>query len=230
MKNLFETQYNKTAQEFNTLYLDQVAHQSTSAFFNKLTEDVLDRVDNKNVLDLGCGAGTDSTFYTSKGFTYSGLDASKEMCGLAAKNTHVQEIRNETFSETVSYNDKQFGLIVSKYAMQTAEDIQPIYNNVERLLDTNGYFVFLVVHPFRQFLEKKKEKKDYFKKEIVESIIFDGAIKVYEPTHTLMEYLSDEFLKKFSLISIKEGSDFPASEQIGGDIYPTYMIITAQKK
>jgi hypothetical protein len=64
----------------------------------------------------------------------------------------------------------------------------------------------------------------------VESIIFDGKIIVTEPTHTLSEYLSGDFLQKFNLIQIKEGSDFPNSEQINGDIYPTYLIVVAQKR
>lgn len=130
----------------------------------------------------------------------------------------------------MSYEEQQFGLIVSKYAMQTAEDINTIYKESFRMLDDGGYFAFLVVHPFRQFLEKKKIGKDYYKKETIQSIIFGGKIIVTEPTHTLSEYINKSFLEKFSLIDLKEGSDFPNSEQIGGDIYPTYIIIVAQKK
>ena len=226
----FETQYNKTAVEFNKFYIDQEAHQSTNPFFALITDDITLVVQNKNVLDLGCGAGADAKFYADKGFTYSGVDASEKMCVLAKQNNFVSEIRNETFSKKISHEDKKFGLIVSKYAMQTAEYIEPIYKEVERMLDDKGYFIFLVVHPLRQFLEKKKSGKDYFKKEFVESIIFDGKILVTEPSHTLSEYINKDFFNKFSLVDIKEGYDFPNSEQIGGDIYPTYLIITAQKK
>ncbi len=230
MKDNFETQYDKNAVEFNEFYLAQEAHQSTDAFFSIITDDLVSNINNKKVLDLGCGAGADASFYTQKGFVYSGADASEEMCVLAKENKNVTDIRNESFSCKLSFGDKSFGLIVSKYAMQTAENIAPIYDETYRMLDDNGYFIFLIVHPMRQFLEKKKNGKDYFKQEFVQSVIFDGKITVTEPTHTLSEYLSDDFLKKFSLLSIKEGYDFPASEQIGGDIYPTYLIITAQKK
>ncbi len=64
----------------------------------------------------------------------------------------------------------------------------------------------------------------------MESIIFDGKITVTEASHTLSEYLNSDFLNKFSLVDIKEGYDFPASEQINGDIYPTFLIIVVQKK
>lgn len=114
--------------------------------------------------------------------------------------------------------------------MQTSAEIAPIYDEAARLLKKGGHFAFLVTHPIRQFIEKKKTGKDYFKKEIVESVIFAGAITVYEPTHTLREYLGKDFTKHFSLIALEEGPEFPAAEKIGGDNYPTYLIIVAQKK
>ncbi len=230
MKDNFEKQYNKTADEFNEFYDNQEAHVSTDAFFSVITNKVVSDSKNKKVLDLGCGPGKDSIFYTQKGFTYFGVDTSVEMCALAKKDKNVSDIRNESFSSKMSFEDKQFGLIVSKYAIQTAPDIKPIYQEVSRILDDEGYFVFLVVHPMRQFIEKKKQGKDYFKKELVESIIFDGKITVVESSHTLGEYLNADFLKKFSLVDIKEGYDFPASEQINGDVYPTFLIVVSQKK
>ncbi|MFA7309210.1 MAG: class I SAM-dependent methyltransferase [Patescibacteria group bacterium] len=230
MSDVFEKQYNKTAQEFHESYLNKEAHQSTEAFFDVISKGIISNITNKNVLDLGCGAADDAAFYTKKGFTYYGLDVSKEMCNLAQKNKHVAEVRNESFSRHVSYEAGKFGLVVSKYAMQTSKDIAPIYSEVFRMLDVNGYFIFLVVHPFRQFLEKKKERKDYYKKELIESVIFSGKITVIEPSHTLSEYINKDFLLKFSLVDIREGSDFPSSEQIGGGMYPTYLIIVARKK
>lgn len=228
MSDNFETQYDTTARDFNEFYLNQEVHQSTDIFFKAINE--LSDVKTTKVLDLGCGAGADATFYTQKGFSYYGLDASKEMCALAEQNEKVTEIKNESFSNTISYNDGQFDLVVSKYAIQTSQNIKPIYDQVERVLAKDGYFVFLVVHPMRQFLEKKKDGKNYFEKEIVKSVIFEGKIIVSEPSHTLSEYINKDFLSKFVLLDIVEGSDFPNSEQINGDIYPTFLIITAQKK
>ena len=230
MSDSFDTQYNKNAKEFNEFYLNHEAHQSTDAFFRIITPDIISAITNKNVLDLGCGAGADAEFYTQKGLSYYGLDASKEMCELAKQNINVSEIKNESFSGKTSYSDSQFGLIVSKYAIQTTEYIAPVYTEASRLLDKNGYFIFLVVHPIRQFIEKKKKGKDYYKKEVVESVIYSGKIIVSEPSHTLSEYINKEFLDNFSLVNLFEGSDFPNSEQIDGDTYPTYLILVAKKK
>lgn len=168
------------------------------------------------------------TYIQSLGISCAGVDSSSEMVALAKQNT-AADIRCEDFAHT-SFESKSFDLITSKWAMQTSPEIDPIYKEAHRLLKSDGYFVFLVVHPIRQFLEKKKPGKSYFEKEIVDSIIFDGAITVYEPSHTLKEYLSETFLSLFTLQSIDEGAEFPAAEQIDGDIYPTHLIVTAQKK
>lgn len=230
MSDNFDTQYDKSANEFQEFYLNQEAHVSTDTFFKMVEKYANLQGENKKILDLGCGAGADAEFYVNKGFEYYGLDASNEMCELAALNKKITEVRNESFSNNISYKSNQFGLVVSKYAMQTSENIAPIFSEVDRVLETNGYFIFLVVHPFRQFIEKKKKGKDYYKKEVVQSVIFGGKIIVTEPTHTLSEYLNKDFLDKFSLTDLYEGSDFPASEQINGDMYPTYLIIVARKK
>ncbi len=200
--------------------------------FNEISDntfkDILKGVHCKNILDLACGNGDMIIYLQALGLSCAGVDISSEMVALATKNTNA-DVRCEDFTNT-SFENESFDLITSKWAIQTSAEIDPIYSEAHRLLKSRGYFVFLTVHPIRQFLEKKKSGKDYFKKEIVDSIIFDGAITVYEPSHTLKEYLSETFFSLFTLIGIEEGAEFPAAEQIDGDIYPTYLIITAQKK
>ena len=218
------TQYNNVADEYKAAF-GEMNLKSVEALNNAL-EPLLPHI--KTAIDFGCGTGDIITYLQAKCITCAGVDSSAEMTAIAKANVSA-DIRTENFAHT-SFEVNSFDLVTSKWAMQTSADIDPIYTEATRILKTGGYFVFLVVHPLRQFLEKKKQGKDYFKKEIVDSIIFDGAITVYEPSHTLMEYFSEIFIKYFSLVKIDEGAEFPAAEQINGDIYPTYLIIVAQKK
>lgn len=223
-KSTLSKQYNAIAEGF----INQ--RENFNKFSDiKLIENTLPMLNNcTHSLDFGCGDGKDILCLQSLGMKCAGVDSSSEMVKVAKENTGA-DIRLEDFANT-SFEDKSFDLITSKWAIQTSPHIDPIYKEAARLLKRNGYIVFLVVHPIRQFIEKKKQGKDYFKKEVVDSVLFDGAITVQEPSHTLTEYLSETFLKNFSLLKIEEGSEFPASEQIGGDNYPTYLIIVAQKK
>lgn len=224
MKNNLSTQYNNVASEFNSVFGEMNA-PSVEAF-NATLEPYL--ANSKTAIDFGCGIGDIIIYLQSRGIVCSGVDSSSEMIA-HAKQIVESDIRCEDFAKT-SFESNSFDLVTSKWAMQTSPNIAPIYDEAARLLKSGGHFVFLVVHPLRQFIEKKKQGKDYFKKEIVESIIFDGAITVYEPSHTLMEYLGKDFIKHFSLIDLVEGAEFPAAEQIEGDTYPTYLIVVGQKK
>lgn len=226
MKKL-EKQYNQFAGKYTDLHVNE-NHGSTDVFFN-IIKKYFPEKGKQHLLDLGCGAGSDFNFYLSNNFVCAGADTSSEMCLLAKQAEPRLDIRNEDFSQT-SFDNESFHFVTTKWALQTSEEIEPVYKEVHRVLVPLGYFCFLTVHPLRQFLEKKHKKKNYFKQEIVESLIFDKQIKVHEPTHTLEEYLSAWFLKHFDLIHLHEGYEFPSAEQIGGDTYPTYLIVIAQKK
>ena len=78
-------------------------------------------------------------------------------------------------------------------------------------------------------VDKKKSGKNYFKKELVESYIFDNSIKVIEPSHTFEEYFSPSFLVNFTIQGFEEGFDSGA-EQVNGDYYPAYFILDARLK
>lgn len=218
-------QYNKIVNDFQSVFYEM--NKKSVIVFNTALDHIL-KNNTKHALDFGCGFGDMIEYLKSKSIACAGVDSSSEMVAIAKEVTGV-DVRCEDFAQT-SFEDESFDLITSKWAMQTSSEIDPIYKEAHRLLKIGGHFVFLVVHPIRQFIEKKKAGKDYFKKEIVNSIIFDGAITVYEPSHTMKEWLSETFLSLFNLKSIDEGAEFPAAEQIGGDIYPTYLIIAAQKK
>jgi len=189
MKTNLSEQYNNFANIFSKTH-DNGNKFTNQIFFNQLRSGGLQ---DKKILDLGCGDGTDMQYYKYR------------------------------FSNNV------FGVVISKYALQTVDEFNNTYQEVARVLKKSGLFVFLVVHPFRQFFEKKSNQKNYFDKKIVNSVLFNGKVVVEEPTHTVQEYLSPEFFKYFSLESFIEKSDFYSAEKIGPDDYPTYLIISAKK-
>ncbi len=130
------------------------------------------------------------------------------------------------YFEKIPFSDQFFDVVISKWALQTSANIDPIYQEIIRVMKPNGQLIFLSCHPMRQFIEKKRKGKDYFKKEIVESVFFDGQVTAKEPSHTMNEYLSPFFFQHFTLEAFEEGFD-SAAEKIDGDIYPSYFIIKA---
>ena len=214
-------QYNPIANTFESAIKE--GNRASNDSFRKILPDITGKI----VLDMGCGDGTDCVFYLKSGAkSVIGLDASRELLKKAKNHVGI-DFQYGLFEKMPFENDK-FDFVFSKYAIMTSVDLEPIFLEVDRVLKSNGTFLFLVTHPIRQFYEKKKINKDYFKKEIVDSVCFDGALTFKEPAHTLKEYFSPFMFKNFNLEAFDERFD-PAAERIV-DTYPGFMILKYVKK
>jgi ubiquinone/menaquinone biosynthesis C-methylase UbiE len=216
-------QYNAFAKKYSEVFLKN-NQDSITAYFRYL--DI--PLEGKAVLDLGCGDGYDLSQIKLKKAAIFGIDASEEMIKLAQQKNPDGTIKLGFF-EKIPFQDHLFDVVISKWAFQTSANIDPIYHEIARVMKQNGQLIYLSSHPIRQFIEKKRKSKDYFKKEIVESVFFDGQVITKEPSHTLNEYLSPTFFEYFTLESYEEGYD-SGVEKVDGDVYPSYFIIKARLK
>ena len=215
-------QYDPLADTFTSV-LDSGNRVSRGAFRKMLPD-----LKGKEVLDIGCGEGSDTAYYLECGASVvAGIDASKELLERGKKKYPAIDFQYGVF-EKIPYDDKKFDIVLSKYAIMTSADLEPIFSEAHRVLKSGGEFVFLVTHPIRQLYEKKKDNKDYFKKEIVESVCFDGALTFKEPTHTLQEYFTSFMVNNFILTAYDEEFD-PAAEKIV-DTYPGFLTLRWVKK
>ena len=180
------------------------------------------------LLDMGCGDGTDLVYYKSLGAKIYGLDASERLIEIAKSRLPEDDIRLGTFEKAV-FPESSFDIVLSKYAIQTAIDMKPVFDKIHKLLKPGGVLMYLVTHPFRQYFEKKQIGADYFKQKVVDSLILNDSMIVREPSHTMNEYLSDDFLRKFDVLLFKECWD-PSAEQVEGRKYPGYFILKARKR
>lgn len=216
-------QYNAFAEKYSEIFVEN-NQDSITAYFRHL--DI--PLSKKRVLDLGCGDGYDLSQIKLKEAAIFGIDSSEEMVRLARQKNPEADIQLGYF-EKIPFSDHFFDVVVSKWSLQTSANIDPIYHEIARVLKPNGQLIYLSSHPIRQFIEKKRKGKDYFQKEIVESVFFDGQVTAKEPSHTLNEYLSPTFFQYFILESYEEGFDSGA-EKVDGDVYPSYLIIKARLK
>jgi len=181
----------------------------------------------KRVLDAGCGEGSDMLYYRSLRANVIGIDSSPEMVS-AAKKRGLDVVLGDF--ESLPFEEQSFDIILSKYAIQTSQNISLVLSEFGRVLKPGGFLQYITVHPMRQFIERKKPAQNYFEQTIVDSVLFDGKLTVQEPTHTMNEYLNSHFLKEFEITYFEEKDHFPASEQIGGQTYPCYLLLQARKR
>jgi ubiquinone/menaquinone biosynthesis C-methylase UbiE len=217
------TQYDGYAEDFS---INQQKQNQTSRTF--MYQFVGTDLSSKKVLDLACGDGIDAEHYRNIGADVIGIDASKELIEIA-KSKYPNNFFDVGFAENLPYPDNSFDAIYSKYAIMTSADMQPIFDEVYRTLKTGGEFIYLVTHPFRQFIERQDLSADYFKQTSVKSHILDNTVTVIEPTHTMNEYFNSDFFSKFELLDFEEVYD-PAAESIRAARYPGFFIVKARKK
>jgi ubiquinone/menaquinone biosynthesis C-methylase UbiE len=228
MKNKdIEVQYDS----FHETYSDNLSEQNelSNTLFHKAVD--LD-LKGKKILDIGCGDGTDLALLGARGGQVFGVDPSAEFLKTAQDN-NPSGIFKKGLGESIPCDDAMFDIVVSKWAIQTSTNVPEILKEMARVTKKGGTVVFLSKHPWIQWLEKVRDYghgADYYQQMLVTSNIYNGKIVLKEPSHTISEYFNSEFFKNFEMIDYQEGTDFPASEQINGDIYPTFFIVKAKRK
>ncbi len=226
MKQEIKKQYNNFSNTYsNNINYDQ---DSIDLFYQHFNFDL----QNKKLLDVGCGDGIDLHSLSKKGAVVYGLDPSDEFIQ-KAKKINPTGIIKEGVAESIPFSDEMFDIVISKWALQTCENIPKSLNEISRVLKPGGIFILLSKHPWMQWMEKNRDYGngvDYYEQKIVTSNIYGGKITLKEPSHTIGDYFNKDFFKEFELIDFQERTDFPASEQIDKKIYPTYFIIKARKK
>ena len=134
--------------------------------------------------------------------------------------------------EKTGFKSNFFDVIVSRFAIQHAKNLIPVFRELHRILKHGGYLIFIGNHPM--FLFEAKKDKRYDKQEIVELGVF-GTIMVREPTHTFSEHISEFVLKNFELISFQEKIYSPkevSNTNISGARkgIPEFIVVKLRKK
>jgi ubiquinone/menaquinone biosynthesis C-methylase UbiE len=226
MKKGIATQYN----DFHAVYSENI-HQdekSNACFYSQIDFEI----ENKKLLDIGCGDGADLVYFAKNKAIIYGLDPSTAFIA-KAKEANPTGIFVEAKGEAIPFGDNTFDIVISKWALQTSSDVKQILIEVARVLKPGGTLLFLSKHPWMQQVEKMRDygpSADYYERKVVTSKIFSGKIVLKEPSHTIGDYFNQEFYSNFEVLDYQEGTDFPASEQINEMVYPTFFVVKARKK
>lgn len=103
----------------------------------------------RHVLDLGCGYGWHCKYVAEKGATrVLGIDASQKMIEVAKQRNREDCIEYRICPiEEYEYPENTWDLVISNLALHYIEDIEQIFQNVHATLRSNGVFLFNIEHP-----------------------------------------------------------------------------------
>jgi len=218
-------EYDKFAKEY--LQGTEELERKTRENFRSLLPDLA----GKRLLDVGRGPGVDGIYYNEQGAEVYGIDISSKEIEMA-RDLRCGNFRVGDMNE-LPYSDNSFDIVTSFYAIQHVEDVKRPILEMIRVAKPGGPIAFVATHPFRQFIEGYiyDGDKDYYSKNLATCYIFNRKIKLIEPKHNVMDYLSPEVLDIANLERVIENTNFPASEQIiPGLIHPTDIMMKFRKK
>ena len=135
----------------------------------------VDTIQDKKILELGCGGGQNGIFLTNHGAVYSGIDISKEQIEYAkklAKNNHLDIDYSVDAAENLKkFHDNTFDLVISIFAIQYVKDIGRCFREIRRVLKDDGGFIFSLDHPFYSVVSPELAIEfSYHSDEVSESI------------------------------------------------------------
>lgn len=107
-------------------------------------------IKNKNVLDLGCGAGEFSRTMSNLGANVTGVDISPNCIDLAKKLVPDCSFFTLSGDNLTRFNDNQFDLVVMLMVFVNIKDAQTfkkIFSEASRVLKPSGQLIFNIIHP-----------------------------------------------------------------------------------
>lgn len=110
---------------------------------------LLPSLENKKILDLGCGYGGHCMEFVRMGAErVVGVDISQKMLEIARReNAHERISYLNMAMEDISAIDEKFDLAVSSLALHYVEDFEGVVKNIHSLLNEGGVFVFSQENP-----------------------------------------------------------------------------------
>jgi ubiquinone/menaquinone biosynthesis C-methylase UbiE len=124
---------------------------SGSTLHDPVLEDLLDDVAGRRVLAVACGQGREARWLADLGAQLVGVDASGRLLAYA-QEIEQREPRGITYlqgdaRDLRALDDDSFDGVVCHMALMDIPDLEQVVAAIGRVLRTDGWFVFSIVHP-----------------------------------------------------------------------------------
>ncbi|AIT09375.1 3-demethylubiquinone-9 3-methyltransferase [Candidatus Francisella endociliophora] len=159
-------------------------------------------LNNKKVIDIGCGGGILTESLTTQDNSVAGLDASAEAIEAAKQHAQKSNLNinyiNSTIEDFIAGNNKQFDIVTCMEMLEHVPDPESIIASIGKLVKKDGFFFASTLN---------RNLKSY----LLSIVAAERILKmVPRGTH---EY--SKFIKPYELIKTAEKYGFSALEIVG---------------
>lgn len=139
MTQYVEETYDQIAKAYTNLYFDDTKELP---YFDSLIKNLNT---SSKILDIGCGPGQFSKYFSEKGFYIEGIDISNEMLEIAKAKVPNVSFKKMDMRE-LTYKDSTFDAIFAAYSLIhiPSNEIDRVLIEIRRVLKPNGYALFIM--------------------------------------------------------------------------------------
>lgn len=194
-----EKAYNSWAEQYDT------NQNSTRDLDATATIKTLSKYSFKNVLELGCGTGKNTSWLLGSAERIIGLDFSHEMLNIAKEKITDSsvEFKRADLNEAWEIENEFANLITSSLTLEHIDDLNHIYHQANLKLAQNGIFFISELHPIKQYLGSKAK----FETE-------SGAEELTVFTHHISDFIDAGKNNGFELLELNEWFDDEGKKEI----------------
>ena len=162
---------------------------------HRATQGALENLRFQNIMELGCGTGKNTAFFTQLGRRILALDFSPGMLRQAQAKIRSDRVFFVVADLTKPWPCKEetFELIVCNLVLEHIEDLDAVFAEVSRALKSGGQFFLSELHPFRQY----KGTKANFRTE-------NEAIEIHAFVHHLSDFTESARANGLSMRMMRE--------------------------
>lgn len=143
---------------------DRWYHTYRGAMYDKLEKKVFDRLlakanYGKNLIEIGCGTGHWSRFFSLKGFKVTGIDISGEMIKVA-RSKNIANSRFEVGDgESIPFEDESFDLAVAITTLEFTANPRRMLSEMARCVKKpGGKLIVGVLNALSSYNQERKDK------------------------------------------------------------------------
>lgn len=179
-------------------------------------KNILEKNNNIEILDLGCGIGADTLYLIERGYKVLSCDFSREALKSVEKNIPGSKTKYLNMMEDFPIDDNAYSLIVADLSLHYFDNKTTIHimNEIKRILKGNGILLARVasVNDFnfgagvgeeleKNFYFEGTYTKRFFDKDTIDK--YFGIIGYVESEEVSMTRNEEEYLKTKKLYQVK---------------------------
>ncbi len=220
-------------------YVEKSDKSLHNAFYERpAIRALLEEVENKRVLEIGCAGGSNTEWLVSQGAKVTAIDVSQNMVDITRKRVGPKaEVIQADVSKPLSFiEDESIDVVFASLVLHYVEDWLPVFQEFRRVLKQEGEIVISTHHPHADW--KWHNRPDYFKKELLEDTWnIRGASYTLKYYHRTLAEMFDVFQRSgFYVDVLREPFPIPEGRSVDPEGYdklkakPQFLFLRLKKR